>query len=485
MNCTQSNELMFDYIEGLMDDQGKQALEAHIETCATCRQALKDMQALQTRLTEHGQKTAQTELETHVLGAIVRGQKKQLQTATPQTHYLRRSIMKNPIAKLAIAATIIVACTLGFILMSNTQSIALADVLTRMEQVRAYLYQMNMTITHSGDLPPGFPETQDVKCTGLMSQEYGTKLTMDLGVIGKEAMIQEQYLQPQNKRMLMIMPGQKTYVEMELNDQMLKQYNEQSRDPRHMIEKILKCDYQKIGKSTINGIEVEGFQTTDPAYSGGAMGDVDVTVWVDAQTWLPVQVDMDISMKGERNMHMQGKISDFQWDVSVDASEFNPIIPADYTTIGNGPIKMPDMTEETAISGLKHYREYTGQYPEDMGMMATMANIGKFMDGNTPAAQALKQSMKDLDQKALSKTMIDLMMPIQGTAGFYSRLVQDKKNPAYYGDIVTPDQPDLILMRWQIEEGQYRVIFSDLTTQTVTLQGLAELENALPERQTE
>ena len=60
MNCTQSNELMFDYIEDLLDDQGKQALEAHVETCAECRETLKDMQALQIRLTEHGQKTAQT-----------------------------------------------------------------------------------------------------------------------------------------------------------------------------------------------------------------------------------------------------------------------------------------------------------------------------------------------------------------------------------------------------------------------------------------
>jgi len=188
-------------------------------------------------------------------------------------------------------------------------------------------------------------------------------------------------------------------------------------------------------------------------------------------------------------MHMEGKISDFHWDVSVDASVFNPIIPEDYTTVGDGPIKMPEMTEETAIVGLKLYREYTGQYPDSMGMMATIGSMKTFMEGNTPASQALKQSLEGLDKetmpKALSQTMLDLMMPIQATSGFYSRLVQDKKNPAYYGDIVTPDQPDLILMRWQIEEGQYRVIFSDLTTETVTLQGLAELENALPEKQTE
>ena len=395
--------------------------------------------------------------------------------------------MKSRIIKLSLAAAVVIACTLGFTLLTSTQNIALADVLTRIEQVQAYLYQMNMTITHSGDLPPGVPETQDIKATAMMSQEYGTKMTMDMGIVGKETMVQEQYLQPQNKRMLMIMPVQKTYMEMELNDQLLKQYNEQSRDPRYMIEQILRCDYQKIGKSTINGIEVEGFQTTDPAYSGGAMGDVDVTVWVDSQTWLPVQVDMDITIEGERSMHMEGKISDFQWDISVDASEFNPIIPEDYTTLGGGPIKMPDMTEETAISGLKHFREYTGQYPESLGIIASMGEMGKFMDSNTPASKALKQSLEGLDKEtfanAMSKAMLDIMMPVQATTGFYAQLVQQKKDPAYYGDIVTPDQPDLILMRWQIEDNQYRVIFSDLTAETVTRQQLAELENALPQEE--
>jgi len=218
-------------------------------------------------------------------------------------------------------------------------------------------------------------------------------------------------------------------------------------------------------------------------------------------------------------MHMEGKISDFQWDISVDASVFNPIIPEDYTTAADGPIKMPEMTEETAIAGLKLYRDYTDQYPEDMGMMAIIGSMKKMQDSNTPAARAYRESMKDLGKeamkdldkeamkdmdkeamskaisKALTKTttktmtktmtnaMLDLMMPIQATVGFYAQLVQQKKDPAYYGDIVTPDQPDLVLMRWKIEDNQYRVIFSDLSAETVTRQRLAELENALPKEE--
>ena len=88
--------------------------------------------------------------------------------------------MKNPITRLAVAAVIVVACILGFSMWSGTQNIALADVLTRIEQVRAYLYQMNMTITQSGDLPPGYPATQDMAATILTAPEYGMKMTMNM-----------------------------------------------------------------------------------------------------------------------------------------------------------------------------------------------------------------------------------------------------------------------------------------------------------------
>jgi hypothetical protein len=362
----------------------------------------------------------------------------------------------------------------------------LADVLTRIEQVRAYMYQMSMTMTTSGSLSPRQPRTQDVESTILIAPEYGTKMTMNMSIDPNQnqRMIQEQYLQPQHKRMLTIMPDQNKYVEMTLTDQILEQFKKQSNDPRIMIDTMLKCDYQKIGKSRINGIEVEGFQTTDPAYMGGALGaDVDVTLWVDSQTWLPVQVDMDmtIAMEDDVTMHMKGVLTNFQWDVPVDTSIFEPVIPEHYTTLASGPIKMPDMNEETAINGLKVFLKYTGQYPEEMNMTAVMSEMRKIMDDNTPVAQDLKQSMQDLDKDAKGQALNNVMMPIMATVGFHAQLVQQKRDPAYYGYIVTPETPDLILMRWKVSENEYRVIFGDLTIETVTGEQLAELESVLPQ----
>ena len=131
----------------------------------------------------------------------------------------------------------------------------------------------------------------------------------------------------------------------------------------------------------------------------------------------------------------------------MDASTFEPVIPEHYTTLGGGPIKMPDMNEKTSINGLKVFLKYTGQYPEEMNLMAVMSEMRKIMDGNTPASQELKQSMQDLDKDAKSQAVINVMMPIQATVGFHALLVQQKKDPVYYGHIVTPETPDLI-PRW-------------------------------------
>ena len=141
---------------------------------------------------------------------------------------------------------------------------------------------------------------------------------------------------------------------------------------------------------------------------------------------------------------------------------------------------MPEMTEETAINGLKLYHEYLDQNPRDMGIVTMMNDLKNIMDSNTPAAEALKEHMKDLDEEAHTQAMIELMMPIQASMGFYARLVREQQDPAYYGDRVTPDMPEQVLMRWQIDKDRYRVIFGDLSTATVTPDELADLEAILP-----
>ncbi len=68
-----------------------------------------------------------------------------------------------------------------------------------------------------------------------------------------------------------------------------------------------------------------------------------------------------------------------------------------------------------------------------------------------------------------------LEMAIRFSAG----LVMEDKDFAYYGDKVTAEFPHVVLMRWKIEDGKYRIIFGDLTARDVSAGELAQLE-AMP-----
>jgi len=75
--------------------------------------------------------------------------------------------------------------------------------------------------------------------------------------------------------------------------------------------------------------------------------------------------------------------------------------------------------------------------------------------------------------------MVDKVMPIQGAVMFYMTLVEEKKEPAYYGNVVTPQDADKLLLRWKVEGNQYRIIYGDLHVETVTPAKLTELESGL------
>jgi hypothetical protein len=74
---------------------------------------------------------------------------------------------------------------------------------------------------------------------------------------------------------------------------------------------------------------------------------------------------------------------------------------------------------------------------------------------------------------------------IQAASMFYGKLLDEDQEQdrdiAYYGSTVTADDSEAVLMRWKLSNGQYRVIFGDLTVETVTAERLAELESGSAE----
>jgi hypothetical protein len=462
-----------------------------------------------------------------------------------------RIIMKNPVVKIAVAAAVVLACLAGLYFWTSTQSgVALADVLEKVEQMQAFMYKMKMVMTGA---MPGMPAGKfEMETAVTSSNTYGTRMdvTMTDPTGRRDKITQQVYFLPNRKVQITIMPEQKQYQRMELDDnmpaKMKKQNNdpreqnndpreqnndprEQNNDPREMIKRIMNGKYSDMGRSEIDGVEVEGFRTTHATL--GAMEDANIVLWVDAEKRLPVRMEIDFKM-GEQ-IQVRSVIYDYQWDISVDANDFEPVIPEGFTS---STVKAPSISEEAAIEGLKSFADILGHYPKKLNIMDPSREFVAFIQelaGTNSTGEALKlgekikaaglklkdelkelkeEELKELaklpEEEKIKKIMekielpeeekikikkimenkeilekigrMDMMRQIQSLVMFYTTLVQEKKEPAYYGETVTPADTDKVLLRWKISDSEYRVIFGDLRAETVTPEKLAELEAALP-----
>ncbi|MHC4694828.1 MAG: LamG domain-containing protein, partial [Planctomycetota bacterium] len=148
--------------------------------------------------------------------------------------------------------------------------------------------------------------------------------------------------------------------------------------------------------------------------------------------------------------------------------------------------------EADGIEGLKLFAEITGRYPKKLNMMdlgQEIAALAKDFQNLPQLIEKLDELKKLKDQMSQNselseeeifdtvlKTTMEIMRPLQSIGFFYMTLVVDGNEPAYYGDKVTPEFPHAVLLRWKAEDGNYRVIFGDLTVEDVTADELAELE---------
>jgi hypothetical protein len=379
-----------------------------------------------------------------------------------------RIIMKSRITKSVAAAVIIIACCTCLILWRSTGSgIALADVLNRIEQVAAYRYQVRSTIT-------ALQSRTDLKNTVLISQEYGIKFTSKtVDPNNHETDSADTYLLPKQNSEIFVVHERKMYARVKFDGAKLEDYKEQYNDPRVIVKQILGCDHTSLGQSVIDGITVEGFRTTNSTYGGGFMGQADfegrpdkadVKLWVDVSTFLPVRVEENVVTKNGMRMH---EVSyDFQWNVAVNADDFKPVIPEGYLSFGE--VIVPASNEDNAVRGLRAFSSLAGKYPDNLDAISLNKKARKLISLDI-------DSLNDLADDEKTK-LTSKLMSIMGPAFLYEKLVEDNRDPAYYGQTVGPDDTNKVLMRWKQDDGQYRVIFGDLSVKTVTAEELSELE---------
>ncbi len=414
-----------------------------------------------------------------------------------------RIVMRKPIISLSIVTLVIAGSAICMRMLTETSNVALAHVLTRLDQVEAYSYQIKATIAGPAVDPQA--AQQEIRYTVLFSDAWGAKMTIDghHPLVGTR-ICQEMYFLPRSNLYLTLLPEQKKYAQTDLDEDTFSAMRG-SHDPRLMINTILTGEHTALGPDTIDGLKVEGFQGSDPNLMGGdGSGPAsDVKIWVDIQTELPVRIEIDTLVAD--TMHIRQVMYDFQWHRPIEPTVFEPNIPDDYTPDGHPLIwirpkgkakpasgekneqtrevlsKLAQMpaNEETAVKALQIFMELGGDYPQKLDMNTIVNDLARIYKSDLPGAVALRKKVAALTKSERGQFSIDKMLPQRGLVLFYESLVKDQRDVAYHGGSVTTRDADLPLLRWRATDKQYRVIFGDLHTETLDKERLTELEGGL------
>ena len=232
-----------------------------------------------------------------------------------------RIIMKSRITKLAAAAVIIGAVILGLTLTGGPDiaSVTWGDVLKEMEKVPTVVFNMTNVTT--------FGENKTISTESKVYDAGENGCRIDMYMNGE--LFMQKYRLPKEKVAYRIGPKEKTYSRFVLSE---SQAETESDFPRQWVKIILSEDYTKLGRGNINGIDVEGVEVHNSELLAGDEGVV--RLWVDIETNLPVRMELEGKMmEAGAKRPMKFVMDDFQWDVELDASVFEPNIPEDYRLI--------------------------------------------------------------------------------------------------------------------------------------------------------
>jgi hypothetical protein len=225
------------------------------------------------------------------------------------------------------------------------------------------------------------------------------------------------------------------------------------------------------GMKEIRGVKAEGFTVPWPTLVGDdTHANAKVQVWIDRDTVLPVRVDL-LGMDPSGSAVL--RFEDFRWGPQ-DPSLFDTRAPAGYAKMPTTDVKADEIT----------------QYVKD-----GLSIIAKYNNGKYPA---VKYVYGDEQGEALRKLM---GMP-RGAIGWaksenlkwrrtkegefaygsyclsWINVIQrDFADGVYNGKTVTPSDAGKVLVRWQLDDGDYRVVFGDLSSATVSPARLRELES--------
>jgi len=379
-------------------------------------------------------------------------------------HTVRRlgdSIMTNPKIRYT-AATLSAAACLVFafvILVGPSRSLALDKIGHAVQQTQTMVADLAVTIA-GGTMP------MSVTGKTYLSREYGSRTEMYMG--GQHFLTT---IQPVDGPVVSGRPGEALGFRIKYDDPSM--HDPASFRPDDYIEKLWELTGNaraELGSDVIDGQDAVGFEIdgaalglVGPTASDTAEGPAPPTsfeLWVNEETFLPVRYTL--TMPGASEGSLLTVVCDrFRWDVELEASLFDTSIFKEDEK-PKFDVRVPAATEEALITGLRSYSELIeGEYPSALDF----TRIG--MDFYRIASSADEEQKKKLQGLGDPQTMMDRLMPLYAGTLFFQGMVRDGVEAEYFGPQVTPGDAEAVLVRWQLDAGDWRVVYGDLHVETL------------------
>jgi len=233
-----------------------------------------------------------------------------------------RWIMKYPITKLAAAAALITAVVLGLNIVGGPDmaTVALADVAKKMEQTKNCVFKKTTTVS-----------SEDHVTNAFDSLVYYAENAVRDDIYDNEKILGQVYVQFPDGVVVAVDHKRRVFRKIGLAQEDIERLSPVS--PRNLVDLILsKGEYKKLGRKTVDGVLLEGFEFDDKramlSMDKDKIGNVVTRLWVDGSTNLPVRAEVDCLLTD--NTKARVVMYDPQWDVELESDFFEPKIPAGY-----------------------------------------------------------------------------------------------------------------------------------------------------------
>lgn len=227
------------------------------------------------------------------------------------------------VAAVVIAVVVVVAGGLSIRRLVDTP-VVWAEVADQVGDIDRVMFSMSIKIHPSKRGRGSEPAVTETDMTYYLSAAYGFRWDVQSG--GEPLM--SWYVTPGGDSMVVVNHEEEEWLRLPVG----KQDREPSpispgEDPEEYFRRFIARGYTELGRSEIDGVAVEGIEVTDPPVGEDAFLEGLGRLWVNPRSGLPVRLELEGQVEGQR---MEWAM-DFRWGRQVDVEEFAPVIPPGFT----------------------------------------------------------------------------------------------------------------------------------------------------------